>query len=45
MKAKAAGVYRGRKPSVDAAKVQALRAEGVSQARGRTGTLQATGGP
>ena len=31
-KAKAAGVYRGRKPSVDVAKVRALRAEGVGPA-------------
>ncbi|MEN2786216.1 recombinase family protein [Sphingomonas qilianensis] len=31
-KAKAAGVYKGRKPTVDAAQVQALRAEGVGAA-------------
>jgi hypothetical protein len=31
-KAKAAGIYRGRRPSIDPAKVRALRAEGVRPA-------------
>ena len=51
-KAKAAGVYKGRKPTVDVAQVQALRAEGVGPAEiarrmgiGRASVYRVLGAP
>jgi DNA invertase Pin-like site-specific DNA recombinase len=50
-KAKAAGVYRGRKPSVDVARVRALRETGMGPSAiakalkvGRTSVYRALGG-